>query len=364
MPSKVPSGLYWTTRFVTATAGLWEKIGRFETHILADDLETVTIDKPVYVCGLARSGTTIVTEFLNEHADLTSLRYSDFPWLYTPYWRNWLRQRSQTFKPTPVERAHQDRILVTQDSPEAYEEPLWEHFFEHCHDTNHNQILTADFENPEFDRFYANHLKKLLLVREAKRYLAKGNYNLTRMAYLLRRFPDARFIVPVRNPVNHIASLMKQHKAFMQANQFDARTQFQLSASGHYEFGPARATVNVGDATAVQTINTAWQEGREVEGWARHWAMIYGFVLDSLAAPALPEAVKVVRYEDLCNRSEATLQEILEHCDIPYEPDSSWIQSYNQRLTLPDYYKPDFSPEELGVIQTITRAVAEKFEYA
>lgn len=364
MPSKVPSGLYWSTRFVCATAPLWERLGRLESSILADDLEEISIIKPVYVCGLARSGTTILTEFLNEHTDLTSLRYSDFPWLYTPFWRNWLRQRSRTFEPKPTERAHQDRIMVTEDSPEAYEEPLWIHFNKHIHDTAHSQVLDENFSNPEFERFYQNHLKKLLLVRNARRYLAKGNYNLTRMAYLQARYPDARFVVPVRHPINHIASLRKQHSAFINANEADSRIQFQLSASGHFEFGPARATINVGNPKEVKAINAAWAQGREVEGWARHWAMIYGFVHDVVQSAPMREAVKIVRYEDLCGNSLPILQDIVTHCDLPLTEDSNWLQTYDKRLTLPEYYNPDFSSEELSVIDSLTGEVARKFDYA
>ena len=86
-----------------------------------------------------------------------------------------------------------------------------------------SQVLDAATSNPAFERFYADHLKKILLVRGGQRYLSKGNYNLTRFAYLRKLFPDARFIVPVRDPRWHIASLMKQHRLFCAEERRDPR---------------------------------------------------------------------------------------------------------------------------------------------
>ena len=52
----------------------------------------------------------------------------------------------------------------------------------------------------DLEAFYRDHIRKLLWLRGGRRYLSKGNYNTTRIAYLARLFPDARFIVPVRDP--------------------------------------------------------------------------------------------------------------------------------------------------------------------
>jgi hypothetical protein len=86
----VPSGLHLQSRFFASTAGLWRRIGNFETSVLGDEIRDITIERPVYVTSLARSGTTILTEMLERHPDLTCHRYSDFPNPWTPYWRNYL----------------------------------------------------------------------------------------------------------------------------------------------------------------------------------------------------------------------------------------------------------------------------------
>src|SRR5690606_10191757 len=149
---------------------------------------------PVYIAGLARSGSTILLELLSRHPHLATHRYQDFPPLFTPWSWNWFLERAGGKAQAPVERAHGDGIAVTPQSPEAFEEVLWMAFFPHLHDPAVSAALEAHTSNPAFERFYREHLQKLLLLRGAPRYLSKANYNVTRLPYLLKLFPDARFI--------------------------------------------------------------------------------------------------------------------------------------------------------------------------
>ena len=244
---RVPAGLYFQSRFFAATSGLWRRLAELETAVVRDEISSRSVDRPVYICALPRAGTTILTEMLAQHPDLTSHRYSDFPNVWTPYWRNYLLGKTRTQTPPKTERAHGDRILVNNDSPEAVEEVLWMHFFPSLHDAAHGQVLDGQGRNAEFDRFYTEHILKLLTVRKAARYLAKGNYNLARVRYLLALFPQAKFLIPVRDPVRQVASLARQHARFERASETDARIPRQLAISGHFEFGPRRVPVNFGD---------------------------------------------------------------------------------------------------------------------
>ena len=65
-----------------------------------------------------------------------------------------------------------------------------------------------------FEEFYCNHIRKILLSQGGTRYLAKANYNISRMKYLSKLYPEARFVILVRDPPEHIASLIKQHRLF------------------------------------------------------------------------------------------------------------------------------------------------------
>ncbi|MCG3225813.1 MAG: sulfotransferase, partial [Candidatus Heimdallarchaeota archaeon] len=66
--------------------------------------------------------------------------------------------------------------------------------------------------NPDFEKYYIEIIKKLLVNQKSSRYITKNNYNVSRMEYIKKLFPDAKFIFMTRNPINHIASLAKQDK--------------------------------------------------------------------------------------------------------------------------------------------------------
>lgn len=350
----VPTVLHLQSRFFAATRKLWHRLGKLETSVLADELEQLEVQRPVYVSSLARSGTTILTEMLEKHPDVTSHRYSDFPNIWTPYWRNYLLQKTRQKDPEVVERAHKDRIQVSNDSPEAVEEVLWMYFFPQCHAVGSPNTLDGQVSNPAFETFYRDHIRKLLLVRNSSRYVAKGNYNVGRFSYILKLFPDARFVVPYRNPVDHIASLIKQHRFFLDAHAQDQRIGKQLAYTGHFEFGPYRSALHFGDDHAHQAINEAWSEGREVEGWALYWAETYRFLLaQTRSNPALAQACLFSGYEELCARSGPSIDRIIDHCGLEHQTFTEVRKYYSDHLSLPDYYQPDFSETQAAAIQRI-----------
>ena len=48
-----------------------------------------------------------------------------------------------------------------------------------------------------------------------------------------------------------------------------------------------------------------WNQGEEVRGWARYWALIYAYVADRLNDnEQLREATHIVRYEDIYARED------------------------------------------------------------
>ena len=348
--------------FIDRTSGFWQKLGDLESSAHREQLDAIRIDRPFYVAGIARSGSTILLELLAGRPGVATHRYRDFPPIYTPLF--WNRAFAQVYRSDapPAERAHKDRILVTPDSPEAMEEVLWMRFFRDGHDEAASQVLDAATSNPAFERFYADHLKKILLIRGGQRYLSKGNYNLTRFAYLLKLFPDARFIVPVRDPRWHIASLMKQHRLFDAEERRDPRILKHMQRAGHFEFGLDRRVINVGDTEAARAIAALWRDGQEVRGWARYWAMLYGFVVAQQERDAaVRNASLIVRYEDLCDRAETTLSAAFAHVGLELAPGEAATMA--ARLSQPGYYQLGFTAEEEAIIAEETGSVAAALGY-
>lgn len=353
--------LIWT---VNALAPSVIRLSDIETRCHASQLKKVEVDRPIYICGIARAGTTVTLEMVSRHPAVGTHFYTHMPVPYLPCW--WAKMETVLRLPDmpPVERIHKDGLMVTKDSPEAVEEAFWQKFFPHLHDEERPNILTAETDNPRFESFYRDHIRKLLLQQGRSRYAVKNNYNFTRLAYLRKLNPDARFVLMIRNPVNHVASLMKQHRIFTEMHAEDPGVVRTMNVVGHYEFGLNVALINTGDAGLIRKVRECWNTGREAEGWAIYWASIYRFVADQLAAdPAVAESAIVVRYEDLCERSWETIDRIIAHTGLPAEPFRNVRAEYSRKLCQPRYYRPKFTEAEISVIHEKTRETAARFGY-
>jgi Sulfotransferase family len=342
---------------------LWIKLGNLESKFLEYNLKKTRIKKPIYVSGLARSGSTLLLEILDNCPGVTSHQYKDFPFIYTPFWWNWLLAWMQSKNTKPIERAHRDGVLITPDSPEAMEEIVWMTFFKNLHNPKVSNILDRRTSRLKFEHFYTNHIRKLLLARRGDRYLAKGNYNITRLEYILKIFPDARFIIPIRHPVSHIASLMKQHRLFCRGQQENPQALKHLQRVGHFEFGLDLRPINLGDTQKVEEIAMLWKSQNDVCAWSRYWNQIYDYIAQQLKANShLREAVTIVRFEDLCQSPEKTIRAIMEHCSL--ENSEQIIQKFSHKIKSPSYYQADFLPDELKIIEQETQSAASQFGYS
>jgi len=347
--------------FVERHPRLIRSLADRETAVLADRLAEHPVVAPIYVSGLARAGTTILLEAIAQHPDVGTHQYRDYPVVALPYAWPWLLRYIETKEERPAERAHGDRILVTSRSPEAMEEVVWRLFFPGPR-PGAGDVLDGGVSNPEFERFYRAHVGKLLLERGRGRYLAKGNYNVTRLAYLRKIFPDARFVVPVRAPEGHVASLARQHRRFSEGLRDNPRGRAHLRRVGHFEFGPDRRPIDTGVPGGAASVVELWERGEEVRGWARVWAQIHALLADQIAADAgLAGAVKVVRYEDFCARPAEVLAAVFAHARL--EPPAGMVERFAAQVSPPSYYTSSFSGEERAAIREETAAVAARFGY-
>ena len=364
LPKESP---YYVPPFLDALGGLvqrwpafWLWLGRMESSRLAEQLSSVAVRMPIYVCGLARSGSTLLHEVVAAASGVATHRVKDYPMVFTPYW--WRRATAGLRPQAPRERAHQDRVMITTDSPDALEEMLWMAFFPRCHDPAVPSVLGARDRHPAFETFYNLHVRKLLLAEGATRYATKANYHVARLPYLARLYPDARFLIPVREPATHIASLMRQHRLFSEGQRQHRRALAYMRRSGHFEFGLDRRPMNLGDGQRVRHIREAWAAGDEVRGLAMYWDMVYGYLARLLNSDSpVREAALVVRFESLCTAPGETLRAVFGHCALP-DADSV-VERRAPGIRSPNYYESNLSAEDRAVIRAETAATARLWGY-
>jgi hypothetical protein len=357
---------YIMSELVRKTSWFWKWLGDIETQQLSDDLETCEPESPIYISGLARSGSTVLLRMLSSLDQTVSHQYRDFPFLYTPYWWNQVTEQSIKGELEPAERAHKDRIKVTPRSPESREETLWMHFFDSLHDPSESQHLESSTNNESFENFYRDHLRKILLIRGGSRYLSKANYNLTRIQYLETLFPEPKFIIPIRHPVSHIASSQKQHELFNETAKKNAKTINYLKHVGHFEFGPHRTPINAGDDHAIESVLKCWDAGESVKGWAKYWSHLYEYVADRLVDTTDSggrESCLLVRYETYCRETEQTVRRIGEFLDLEDHETERLAESYSDRISEPNYYNSSFSTEQERLIWDEVEHTANRFDY-
>jgi len=197
-------------------------------------------DGAVYVCGLARSGTTMLLHILDDINVFRSLTYRDMPFVLAPnLWKQITRFAPQ--KAAPIERAHGDGIRVDFDSPEGFEEVFWRTFGTA---TSSSHSLSAVEPSPEVLSAFADYRAVVANPRTEpgpsngipRRYLSKNNNNLLRL-HSLCADPTATVLLVYRNPISTARSLYRQHQRFCAAQTSDRFTQTYMSWLSHHEFG-------------------------------------------------------------------------------------------------------------------------------
>ncbi|MEO8722863.1 MAG: sulfotransferase [Sphingobium sp.] len=187
--------------------------------------------KHVFVTGLARAGTTILMREIHRSDAFGSLSYADMPFVLAP--NLWHKFSANNRKAGDmVERAHGDGIKVDFYSPEALDEVYWRVFA--GKEYIYRDRLVPHAPDAEQMAGYSDLIRLILLRTGKQRYLSKSNNSILRLPSLAKAFPDAVFLIPIRNPLDHAHSLLSQHKRFSQGDKF---THNYMKWLGHHEFG-------------------------------------------------------------------------------------------------------------------------------
>ena len=177
-----------------------------------------------------------------------------------------------------VERAHGDGIQVSIGSPEAFEEVFWKTF--------------EDVDN-ETTKKFKRYVELILIKNDRKRYLSKNNQNILRLDTISETFPNAKILIPFRNPIQHANSLLTQHIKFVTKSENDHFIADFMKWIGHTEFGP--------NYIPVHHKNLCFEDDLIINHWLEQWYLTYKHCFDNLKNN---ENVYFICYEKLCNASE------------------------------------------------------------
>lgn len=275
-----------------------------EKHEIGND------DRHVFVCGLARAGTTIIMRQLHETGLFRSLTYRDMPFVLCPnLWERLAGLSPRNIK--AVERAHGDRLKIDADSPEALDEVFWRVFAAQAYiGDDHLRAHDVDAELiGRFRRYIACILRSQCRTGAKRRYLSKNNNNILRLNFLRTTFPGSTIVIPFRHPIQHANSLLTQHVNFCRLQGDDRFARSYMTWLAHHEFGLEHRPFWLDSGRPFQ--KSAYPPSN-INYWLETWLRIYGWLRDHR-----PGGSVLVCYEDLCS-GPAAWQHILERLCVEH----------------------------------------------
>lgn len=335
-------------RVAVAGVPLQLALAELEQRVYHRRLSAVAVERPVFVAGLPRAGTTLVLELLSRLPEFATHTYRHMPFVLCPLlWDTVSRpfRRASRLR----ERAHGDGVRIGYDSPEAFEEVVWKAHWPDKYLDDRIEPWSWSDRNPAFEAFLRRHMCSILALRQRRgggprRYLSKNNANIARIGLLLSLFPDCRIVIPVREPRSHVASLLRQQHRFLELQQRDVFARRYMESLGHHEFGLSIKPLDLGgwlgDAAARDPLQRRF--------WLQYWYHAYSAVLKAAAGN-----VVLLDYDALCRAPAATLRELARALDV--ESDGELIAQL-PRVRPPTAYPRGADPgNDADLLQCVQR---------
>ena len=326
-----------------------QALSDIEARLYARRLEGIELDRPVFITALPRAGTTLLLETLGALDVFATHTYRNMPFLLIPLLWDALSRRFRV-SDTVVERAHGDGMTIGFDSAEAFEEVVWRAFWpeKYLEDRIATWTATDEDVHREFEPFIKTHMAKMIALRavqkpNAGRYLSKNNANIARIPKITRLFPDAAILVLFRNPIDHVASLSRQHLNFSKIHAAEPFTRRYMADIGHFDFGANLRPIDFGHWLSREELKPT----HTADFWLAYWCAAYAHILARLC-----DNVTLVSYDSLCANPAPILRRIGDAIGIG---ESTELIALADRFRTPTRYDAD----ALDIDQSLLGAASE-----
>ena len=275
------------------------------------------IDQPLYVLGLARSGTTVVLEILEKTGAFHSTTYRDMPFVLCPnFWQGLTRY--SRLNPRFATRAHGDGIVIGFDSPESFEEVFWRTACETRPGSDlaymsANEETLSDFAAyRQLSVFSAlSHDFRTAQAPDKMRYLSKNNNNVMRLNELSSQ-PGAQLVLVIRDPLATAWSLYRQHQRFIQLQTDDAFVTAYMRWLAHYEFGLGHKPLMTG-TQYLQGMNP-----NQPNYWLAYWLGLYENLWQTFTSMPADQRTRIlwISHERMCQAPKEELGRLFSFAKI------------------------------------------------
>lgn len=327
-------------RIAFSTGGLQVSIADLEDRLHSKQLQEVPVQRPVFITALPRAGTTLLLNLLAKTGEFATHTYQDMPFLLCPMlWKSFASRFY--IKDTERERAHGDGLMISQESPEALEELIWQLFWRNHY--KKDRIIPWNNEmNEEFSEFFKMHIRKIITIRSDRnenklRYLSKNNTSISRLSTLPEILPDCTIIVPFRNPLQHATSLLNQHSRFLELHEKDGFAMYYMRSIGHHDFGKNLLPINFDN----WLNHNDPMEPTGVSFWLRYWIATYNHVLNT------HNNAHLVSFDGLAENAELNLDKLASITGIKTR---KYLIGQSAILRTPHHHDVDISETEQDLV--------------
>ena len=221
----------------------------------------------VFITGLPRSGTTSLLNFIYSNNDYASLTYKNMPFILSPNLSKFFNKKEILKK----ERLHRDGIIFDINTPEALDEIFFDN--------------NEDFIKKEL----SNYLELILVSYNKDKYLSKNNLNYKRIDLITEILPKSKFLIMIRDPLQHSYSLLNQHIHFCKLQKENNFIRRYMNYLSHNEFGLDHRSWN-------NPIN--FNDFNDLNYWIEQWDLFYQDILNKYFDH---ENCYFILYEELTN---------------------------------------------------------------
>ena len=289
-------------------------------------IKNKSVNNPVFLSGLARSGTTIITDILNNTQKFSSFLYQDMPFYKTPILWNYVKKFFSQKEIKKIRREHGDNIYYNFQSPDAFEELIWSNYIED-YENNFANVLSSDYSNENLINDLKNSISKIIYLRGQNRYLSKGNYNLFRINFLAKEFQNAKFIILIRDPFQTAFSLEKIDKRFSTFGHEDKKFDEILNNLCHFEFGNNKKIPNFFKNKEI--IKNCWINDELFLGYLLFWKETYEFVYNTYLTTDVKKKIHLINYNEFKKNYKKEIKKLFSFLDIEYNEN----QNFNINFT-------------------------------
>ena len=275
-------------------------------------------DNHLFISGLARSGTTVLLEILNQSEEFISLTYSDLPFILSPSINSKLIKNKK--KTELKERAHKDGIFVNNESPEALDEVFWKVFL-NDYFIKKDRLIVNSISGEILDK-YKNYVERITYNNgQPKRYLSKNNNLVLRFDSILKLFPNSTILIPFRDPLQHAISLLSQHLHFSELQKKDPFSLKFMNWLGHYEFGLNQKPFYLDNDRIFNELKNYTKD--DINYWLLSWLNYYHFVSEKYNSKCI-----FFCYESFCENPKNELMKLNQSIKV----DSLILEPFKNKL--------------------------------